>query len=646
MTTVCLFFRRLFKWIPGPAIAKLTPVWPISHHLDGSYDQTVQELHLRHGSLVQVGPALYSLSDRTYFDTLSDLEAGSYPTAPAAVSSFQQLLMSNIFRNEHLIDACNEKLFAFFAHSAQIGAPINLSNIIARYAYDVMIATTTGQLAGFLDTEPDPAKVDRALKSWRFYAILYGSYLRYHPIIAAVRKLCGMDKIAQDERFTMTPEAAQPTESTDEQPTHAKHGTKTSAAPIEARIALSLAGADPTMSLILKAIQQMFTEEGLLDRLRDEITAADLSYPIPFQQLISRKDRLSLMLGLLSDCLHAQSGRAAKAYTVPKAGISVGNAEVPEGATILLEPTPIPHVNPPELGGDRWLNSSLAPDLKHHLFAHNITNNDGNSITMFQVLLGLKTCIHLASNFSLREVATMPWSVSVTISMVDKSVERDEGHVLRAVNQSLRSSLFRRSLSAPRISVSAAAEDPLPITPESAAEFVSALPSKIVVKLPPASPSVSAPVVAAMPSKAATAAETVPASRGRSARGPRTRRPGRKVDSRLAHLQATQPSSSWVSFGGAAAQQAGSFATPEALEERRKKVADRENASPPQQRTFTESWAPGKPTKKMIELKKTTDEAQAKAAESKPVAATFVPPHLRAAAKAKAEKGASNEPST
>jgi hypothetical protein len=45
---------------------------------------------------------------------------------------------------------------------------------------------------------------------------------------------------------------------------------------------------------------------------------------------------------------------------------------------------------------------------------------------MFQILLGLKTCVHLAMNFSLTEGATMQWSVAATSTLVGKKIKRDE----------------------------------------------------------------------------------------------------------------------------------------------------------------------------------------------------------------------------
>jgi hypothetical protein len=268
------------------------------------------------------------VSDHDYFEGLSKLEAASHPTHPTATIAFNKKVMSNIFRNEHLIDACNDKLFAFFSHSAHNKTPINMSNVIARYAYEIMIATTTGRSAGFLDIESEPAKVDRALREWRLYAILYGSYLRYHPFIAKVRKLCGLDKIARDGRFAMASEELQQDPST-----YINDNTNPVAADIEARIALSLAGADPVITLILKAMQRIYADETLLENLRNEITAAELSFPVSFQQLIVKKDRLQLMLSVLVECSRIPPDGELHSYTSPEGGLFVGPAKLPSGVS-------------------------------------------------------------------------------------------------------------------------------------------------------------------------------------------------------------------------------------------------------------------------------------------------------------------------
>jgi hypothetical protein len=290
------------------------------------------------GPIIQVGPSLYSINDQNYFERLSNLEACSYPIDPAAVISLHRSTMSNIFRNEHLIDICNDKLSAIFTNSAHTGDTINISNIIARYAYEVMFATTTGQFAGFLDVDADPAKVDRALKDWRFYAILYGSYLRYRPFIAAIRKLCGMDKIAEDERFKMVAGASDPAFTNIPSPI-APENVKAPATDIEARIALSLAGADPVVTLIFTSMQRMYKENGLLVRLREEISAADLSYPLSFEQLISRKDRLPITICMLLGCLRTHPGYDSHSYASAEGGISVGGTQVPAGVSHLLIPS-------------------------------------------------------------------------------------------------------------------------------------------------------------------------------------------------------------------------------------------------------------------------------------------------------------------
>ena len=56
---------NLFNNIPGPRVAKLTNLWKLYHLRKRNYLKKVQDLHRKHGVVVQVGPYEYSVSDPT-----------------------------------------------------------------------------------------------------------------------------------------------------------------------------------------------------------------------------------------------------------------------------------------------------------------------------------------------------------------------------------------------------------------------------------------------------------------------------------------------------------------------------------------------------------------------------------------------------
>ena len=60
------------------------------------------------------------------------------------------LKMSNIFHYEPTIDECNQALLQALADYAETGEDVNIADVVARYAFDTLFATSTGKRAGFL----------------------------------------------------------------------------------------------------------------------------------------------------------------------------------------------------------------------------------------------------------------------------------------------------------------------------------------------------------------------------------------------------------------------------------------------------------------------------------------------------------------
>lgn len=63
-----------------------------------------------------------------------------------------------------------------------------MTEIIARYAFEVLFTTSTGKRPGFLSkTTLDVPRLLSALEGWKVYSIAYRSYMRFHATITKVR---------------------------------------------------------------------------------------------------------------------------------------------------------------------------------------------------------------------------------------------------------------------------------------------------------------------------------------------------------------------------------------------------------------------------------------------------------------------------
>ena len=62
------------RGIPGPRLAKLTILWKLVHSYNGTYKKRLQELHSKHGVIVQVGPREYSVGNPQYIGRCGKLD--------------------------------------------------------------------------------------------------------------------------------------------------------------------------------------------------------------------------------------------------------------------------------------------------------------------------------------------------------------------------------------------------------------------------------------------------------------------------------------------------------------------------------------------------------------------------------------------
>lgn len=340
--------QRIFNGTPGPLLAKLSPLWKIYHVLRGTYRRLTTRLHERYGNLapplmrsgthhsqftgplVQVGPNEYSLADKGLVD-VPNLTRTYFAVEQSALEKLEESVrMANVFRYEPLIEKCNYQLLCMFANAAAKEEPLELSPLLDRYAYETMLATTTGQLAGFLDENLDAHRIQSHLKSWKFFAVLYGSYLKFHPLIAKILYSCGLRGNSQHNLFEGTTRG-HGSDSTPEDASNDSfldnHNEERGllADDTEARIALTLAGADPAVALIRTALRYIYSDTTLLEQLREEIDSAGLSDTPLFTELIGQRSKMPLLHAVLLECIRLNPPlQTGPAYTTSEENFQVG----------------------------------------------------------------------------------------------------------------------------------------------------------------------------------------------------------------------------------------------------------------------------------------------------------------------------------
>lgn len=299
-----------------------------------------------------------------------------------------------------------------------------------------MIATTTGQHAGFLDDQPEKSikTIDKTLDDWKFHAVLYGSYLRYHPYITSILGVFGYRGVMSSGLKLLT---------NDEETTKARNQE------IEARVALALAGADPAVFLIFTAIKHIYSRPKLLQKLRDEIAQAKLPSPPSFEDLKKHQQRLSSLNAVLLECIRFNQSPSMSPIYTPESEVTVAGKVIPPNSTIELSGPSI-HMNPAVFGEDahswnpdRWTKAN--PNIKSQLLAFNATTEESN-VQGAHLLLASKLLVQI-----------LPFDIGVCPS----------GHfyVSDAPSHHLRQSDTSRATDSPAVTTSGASEVEMPSSP-------------------------------------------------------------------------------------------------------------------------------------------------------------------------------------
>ncbi|KAK3067754.1 hypothetical protein LTR53_015182 [Teratosphaeriaceae sp. CCFEE 6253] len=247
-------------------LTKRTAFWKMFKIKQGTYETSVRRLHSFHSDVVQ-----------------ASLHHPSHTRAPgdylASKLHARSLKMGNIFHYEADIERCNDKLLQVLARYADTEETVKLSDPLASYAYDVMYATTTGQKPGFLERPIDAARIRSAMQDWKFYAVVHGTYVRFHPIIARLLKSLPLPDPSTQIRDLL------PTDIDTVERGALRHvreranaADRDDSALLFACAALITVGSSPFIIHALTSLFHIYRNPNLLQRLRHEIDHIQISW--------------------------------------------------------------------------------------------------------------------------------------------------------------------------------------------------------------------------------------------------------------------------------------------------------------------------------------------------------------------------------
>ncbi|GIZ38993.1 hypothetical protein CKM354_000238600 [Cercospora kikuchii] len=419
------FLRRLLSKVPGPFLAKFTRLWKVWHLLRGTYKAKLQQLHALHGPLIQVAPRevswQFSQRDRKTLRGLDkpDSRAADIIETGAAQSLRDCFQMERLNQNEHLINLCNSLLRCLLADAAQKQTPVDLANLLTRHAFDVMFSVTTGERAGFVDNIPNADKIYKKLGNWKFYAVLYGSYLRYHPIVKAMLpgiRSCNHRQATCDPALEILghrPAAKRMDPDGHKDVVNGSEEHKsTCKGDVEARTALAIAGFDPAASLSREVIKHISADEQLQQLLHAELTSAGLTSNPSFQELSLRKLSLPRMHALIQHHMRLLGLHDIDlSYVSPAGGAVLGDHIVEAGHVVHMTSNHSSFAGV-EIDSFEALDWSTAAEIQRNLPAYNLWQQD-HALDDCHFLVVAKLLVGIIQHFDLSNVEN---GVKITVA--------------------------------------------------------------------------------------------------------------------------------------------------------------------------------------------------------------------------------------
>ena len=337
------------------------------------------------------------------------------------------LQMERLNRNEHLIDACNALFRCVLQDAAQKQAPVDLANLLTRYAFDVTFSLTTGERAGFIDNRPNANKIYSKLESWKFYSVLYGSYLRYHPLLKALLPIIRCRSQGQDA-FDPVLEVLGQRIPTEPACTQAREGGVADSdehkpacvGDLEARTALAITGADSATSLSLAVLKHVGTDEELQHLLLTEMTEAGLTSHASFQDLARHKLHMPRTNALIQHHMRILGLHdIGLSYVSPEGGFKHDENIIEAGHTVHVTSNDSGFAEV-DIGSFQALDSALVPVIQRHLPAYYLWTQD-HSLADCHYLLVSKLLAVTLQNFSITRVRK-----GVQVTVADRGNEESD----------------------------------------------------------------------------------------------------------------------------------------------------------------------------------------------------------------------------
>ncbi|KXH41590.1 hypothetical protein CSAL01_01092 [Colletotrichum salicis] len=201
-------FRPGLSRVPGPFLARFTPLWRVSFVWKGNAHTDYRKLHNKYGPVVRTAPNVVDISDPAALQTIYGItskfiKSNFYNTLDAIYedetmpSMFtatnpelhkalkrpvaQKYSMTSIRTLEYLVDPCTQMFTDAMADMQ--GQVVDLGTWVQWYAFDVIGAITFSRRFGFMETRSDVNGVISGIEKGLKYGGLVGQVPVLHKYL-------------------------------------------------------------------------------------------------------------------------------------------------------------------------------------------------------------------------------------------------------------------------------------------------------------------------------------------------------------------------------------------------------------------------------------------------------------------------------